>query len=250
MIEQDKRALRVRDFWTALLLMALSLFMLWRTSLLPFFKASAAGVSAEWFNSAALVPYGVFGVLFLLSVALLAIAVRDGGLPGRGTLPAARDMQRVAAIAVILFLYIFCLVPRVDFTLASALVILALIYGFHDGRDRPTRIALLAVAVPALYAAVANFPQAEWTAPKDDDWVTLVAFLVLSVVAPAETRATTGRLPRWVMAAPVIGLIVPFLLVAAMAFGFRQNVPNRTGLIFSKVEYHYYVTVRPWLRGE
>ena len=81
MRDDEKQALRVRDFWTALVLIGLSLFFLWRTSRLPFFKASAAGVSAEWFNSAALVPYGIFAALLGLGLSLLAIAVRDGGAP-------------------------------------------------------------------------------------------------------------------------------------------------------------------------
>ena len=49
---------------------------------------------------------------------------------------------------------------------------------------------------------------------------------------------------------PIVSVMAPLILVLAMAFGFRQNVPNRTGLLFSKIEYHYYVTVRPLWRGK
>jgi hypothetical protein len=48
---------------------------------------------------------------------------------------------------------------------------------------------------------------------------------------------------------PVIAILAPVILVCAMAFGFRQNVPNRGGLIFSQIEYHYYVTLRPLWRS-
>ena len=42
-----------------------------------------------------------------------------------------------------------------------------------------------------------------------------------------------------------MAVLVPLMLVLAMAFGFRQNVPNRSGLLFSQIEYHYYVTLKP-----
>ena len=257
----DRTALRAADFWTALVLIATATFFLWRTSRLPFFKASAAGVDAEWYNSAALVPYAVFGALLALGLALLWIAVRDGG--GTRALAAARGLAvapgragvawaavaKVGGVALILALYIGALVPRVDFTLSSALAITALTYGFHEGRLRPLALALAAVAAPALYALAVHGPQAEWGA-HDDDWATLLTFAALAAALLVETRAHHGRIPPYALAAPVIGLVVPFLLVCAMAFGFRQNVPARTGLVFAPVEYHYYVTLRPWLRGE
>lgn len=44
---------------------------------------------------------------------------------------------------------------------------------------------------------------------------------------------------------PVIAVAAPLILVCAMAFGFRQNVPARGGLIFKQIEYHWYVTLKP-----
>lgn len=253
---EDRRQLRRRDFWTALVLIAASVFFLLETATIPFFEANAAGVqSGRWYNSAALVPYGIFGALLLLAIALLAIAIRDGGAPDRTTWPAVRawltgtPAARMMAVSLIMLAYIFALVPRVDFAIASALVLLALIYGFHDMRARATVIALVAVLVPAAYALLANFPQGRWSAPHDDDWVTLTAFVLLVAAMIVETRRARGRLDPFLRAAPAVAVIVPVFLVIVMAFGFRQNVPNRTGLLFQKIEYHYYVTVRPLLSG-
>ncbi|MEM6974616.1 MAG: hypothetical protein AAF577_17685 [Pseudomonadota bacterium] len=254
MTDTEKASLRRRDFWAGLVIIGLALFFLWRTSLLPFFQASAAGVQAEWFSSAALVPYFVFAVLFLLGLTLLAIAIREGGSPLAGTvaLPGipGPTVVRVGAIAVILLSYIFALVPRVDFVVSSALILTAMIAGFHEARLRPALIGATAVAAAGLYALIVHFPRAEWNAPHDDDWVTLGLFVVLTLALILERRQAVGRVGPITAAAPVIGVVVPLLLVSAMAFGFRQNVPNRGGLIFSQVEYHYYVTLRPWLRGE
>ncbi|WP_457939783.1 hypothetical protein [Mesorhizobium sp. 10J20-29] len=253
----DKARLRRQDFWTSIALIAASIFFLAKTAQIPFFKADAAGVEAgKWYNSAALVPYGIFAGILVLAIALLVTAIRQGGLPQRG-LPAAVAAwatsmagTRMLAAAAIMLAYIFALVPRVDFVIASALVVCALIYGFHETRGRATAIALISVGIPSGYALIANFPQSAWSVPHDDDWVTLAFFILLSIVMMFEVRSANGRIGGYLRAAPAIAFLVPLLLVIAMAFGFRQNVPNRTGLIFKQIEYHYYVTLKPWLAGK
>ncbi|MEM6488466.1 MAG: tripartite tricarboxylate transporter TctB family protein [Pseudomonadota bacterium] len=249
-MDDDKTALRRGDFWTALFLIAAALFFLARTAMLPLFEVSAAGVEGRWYNSAALVPFLVFGALLALGVALLAIAVREGGWPE--DLPRPRidaGSLRILGVSAIVIAYVVALVPRVDFVLASALAMMALVVGFHQERARPMALALVAVLLPALYALVAHFPAAEWQAPHDDDWVTLAAFLALTVLGLAEARLAVGRLDRVLIAAPAMALAIPLFLVCAMAFGFRQNVPNSGGLIFSQIQYHYYVTLRPLWSG-
>ena len=250
----DRRPLRRQDFWTALILIAASVFFLWETSKIPFFRANAAGVeSGQWYNSAALVPYGIFATILLLSIALLVIAIRQGGAPDTMTWPTIRawltgaGSARMVAVALIMLAYIFALVPRVEFSIASALVLLALIYGFHTRRAAPAVIALIAVMVPAVYAIIVNFPQSRWNVPHDDDWLTLIAFAALLPAMIVESRIAKQRLDAFLKAAPVIAIVVPLFLVTVMAFGFRQNVPNRTGLLFKQIEYHYYVNVRPFL---
>lgn len=244
--------LRRRDFWTAIILMAGSALMLLETRNIPFFDAQAAGVeSGKWFNSAAIVPYLIFGLLLAFSVSLLVIAIRDGGAPRHGDLAAFRTTlvsvaaQRFFIICAMLLFYIFCLVPRVDFVLATALVMMALTYGYFEGRLRPAYIGLAFLAVPGLYALVVHFPSEGWAKPHDDDWLTLASFVVLTTVAFVETWKVQHKIPLYLKWAPFVCVLTPLLLVCAMAFGFRQNVPNRTGLVFSQIEYHYYVTFKP-----
>ena len=243
-----KDMLRARDFWGALVLLAAAIFFLWRTFDIPLWGGNRAGVSnAEWYNSAAIVPLGIFSALLVLSVILLIISIRAGGarqaLTSVGLGWDRIEALRFTTIAVILFFYIAGLVPRVDFILGSGLLITALTFGFHKGLPERMILSASAVAMAGLYAMTQHFPQAEWRA-HDDDWVTLVLWIALTIGALRRARGD-----RVIRAMPIIALVAPVLLVCAMAFGFRQNVPNRGGLIFSQIEYHYYVTLRPLWRS-
>ncbi len=244
----DKAVLRARDFWGALVLIAVSLFFLWRTSFIPLWGENRAGVSGgDWYNSAALVPLGIFTAMGLMAVSVLVTSIREGGasraLSSVGIGWNGFEAWRIVTITVSLVFYIGALVPRVDFIASSGLLITALIYGYHTGNPRRMGIAAASVMLAGLYALIAHFPQAEWNAPHDDDMVTLVIWAVFTVVVLVQARGSSVM-----KAIPVIALLVPTILVCAMAFGFRQNVPNRGGLLFSQIEYNYYVNLRPLWR--
>ncbi len=250
----EKTLLRARDFWTSIVLMVISLFFLLKTAEIPFWAAQSAGVDAGgWYNSAALVPYGIFIAIFVLALCLLVVSIQDGGakhalsLVGLGY--SNQEALRLGCISIILFFYIFGLVPRVDFILSSALMITALIWGFHRGQRFCMVVSACTVAVVSLYAMLAHFPRSQWAKPHDDDWLTLVAFIGLTFFMFVRGRKN-GELDRIAKITPIISILVPLILVLAMAFGFRQNVPNRTGLVFSKIEYHYYVSLRPLWQGK
>lgn len=244
----DKAVMRARDFWAALLLFGVAAFFLRRTTFIPLFGHNRAGVSgADWYNSAALVPFGIFGGLLVLSLVLLTISIREGG--ARSALSAAgigwnrAEAHRFVTLAAILFFYIVGLVPRVDFILASGLLITALIFGYHHGHARRMSLAAAVVAFAGSYALVRNLPQSDW-GRHDDDLVTLALWICLTLWALVQ-----GRGDRVARVIPVIAVAAPLILVCVMAFGFRQNVPNRGGLIFKQIEYHYYVSLKPlWSR--
>jgi len=250
----DKTKLRTYDFRAALCLIAATVFFLWETSSIPFFNTRSAGVdSADWYNSAALIPYGIFGALLVLSISLLVIAIRGGG--ARADLAFLTDQAkraeviRIILLGIILLSYIGGLVPRVDFIIASGLTLTALIWGFHFKERRNLVLSVLFTALPALYAFTLYTDRSEWSSHWDDDVIALVAWVAMTGVM-FWTAKRQGNLTNVMKATPLMAVFVPLLLVAVMAFGFRQNVPNRTGLIFSQIEYHYYVTIRPMFQGE
>lgn len=248
--EEDRQTaiLRARDFWGALTMIGLSLFFLWRTTDIPLWGGNRAGVStAAWYNSAAVVPLGIFAGLLVLSIVLLVISVRSGvaraALTAIGVGWNKDEAWRFVTIGVILFFYVAGLVPRVDFILCSGLLITALTFGYHKGRNGRMAASAAAVAICGVYAMVRHLPQSEWSA-HDDDWLTLTIWVGLTLVILM--RARGDKVLRVV---PVIAIVAPTLLVCAMAFGFRQNVPNRGGLLFKQIEYHYFVTIRPIWRS-
>ncbi|MEM8569465.1 MAG: hypothetical protein AAGG56_01035 [Pseudomonadota bacterium] len=245
---EDKAVLRARDFWTSIGLFILSAFFIWRTTFVWQFGAERAGVSgSNWYDSAALVPFGIFGLMLLLSLVLFGVSVRDGGaaraLSAAGVGWNAAEAVRFGTIAIILFFYIASLVPRVDFIIASGLLITALIYGYHGGHRSRMWTAAGVVALPGLYAMIVHLPQKDWGA-HDDDVVALLVWIGLTVWML--WRDPHDRIAR---ITPVLATVVPFLLVCAMAFGFRQNVPNRGGLLFAQIEYNYYVNLKPLWSG-
>ncbi len=249
----EKSILRARDFWAAIVLFALSIFFLLRTSDIPFLGTGDAGVRlGGWYNSAALVPYCLFSALLLLSLVLMYIAVRDGGakhaFSAIGLGLNASELSRVSSLSIIIFFYIFALVPRVDFTIASALMFCVLVLGFHRGNAMRMLIAVVLIGLAGCYALIVHYPQSEWSKPHDDDVVALFSWVVACCCIVAfELKQEIPKLRRS-LSLLVLSMLLPLFLVCAMAFGFRQNVPNRGGMLFSKVEYVYYVTVVPMWR--
>ena len=81
MTEDEKQVLRTRDFWGASALIAASLFFLWQSSTIPLFDNANAGVSsADWYNSAAIVPLGIFTALLgMLASRSLVAGISIGG---------------------------------------------------------------------------------------------------------------------------------------------------------------------------
>ncbi|MDX5382009.1 MAG: hypothetical protein LPJ92_03310 [Rhodobacterales bacterium] len=247
-MDEKTEILRARDFWGALALMGLSLFFLWRTLDIPLWGENRAGVSsAAWYNSAAIVPFGIFTGLLALSFVLLITAIRAGGarraMSAAGIGWNADEALRFTTICIILFFYIVGLVPRVDFILSSGLLITALTFGFHKGYRVRMMQSACAVALAGLYALISHLPQSDWAA-HDDDWLTLSIWVLLTGLMLRQAKGD-----RVLKMVPVIALVAPVLLVCAMAFGFRQNVPNRGGLIFKQIEIQYFVTIRPLWRS-
>lgn len=140
--------LRKMDFWSSLVLIAVSLAMLLQTLGFPL-RGTYAGVKNVWYVSPALFPLIISSTLIILGLLLLARAVHAGGAAA-----ALGDLRRSAMsrflrtsgafwiIGGAIAAYVFGLVPHVDFVAATALFLFAFTSGFHLAGTRASSLLL------------------------------------------------------------------------------------------------------------
>ena len=153
----DVKTIRLRkhDFWTSLVLLALASGMAWEATGYPM-TDSYGGVRNVWYVSPALFPLLVAAGLFLLSLLLLINSVLSGGaraaLAGWGDKTGTTGtavLGRFAAISALLAAYVYALVPRVDFFIATVLFLQAFIALFHIADRSVRRPCLIVFAASA-----------------------------------------------------------------------------------------------------
>ena len=150
MDDVNKVRLRKHDLWTSLALLALAVAMAWEATGYPM-TDSYGGVRNVWYVSPALFPLLVATGLFLLSLILLINSVLSGGARAalRGHVDragSAAAVGRFAAIAALLAAYVYALVPRVDFFIATVIFLQAFFAVFHVTGRNITRPCLMIFA--------------------------------------------------------------------------------------------------------
>ena len=156
MADVNKVRLRKNDFWTSLVLLALAAAMAWEATGYPM-TDSYGGVRNVWYVSPALFPLLVAAGLFLLSVLLLINSVLNGGARAAfgGRVERAGStaaVGRFAAIAALLAAYVYALVPRVDFFIATVIFLQAFFAVFHVSGKTITRLCLVIFAAASVCA--------------------------------------------------------------------------------------------------
>lgn len=140
MMETEK--LRKADIFTGTAIMLLGLFIISQGVQMPM-KDSYAGVQNVWYVSPALLPLFIGAVLTLLGASLLKTALKAVGLEGLyGALNYLRssnfisflkqdDTIRFYGIVLNLIVYVFIMIPRIDFFPASILFLLIFFFMFY-----------------------------------------------------------------------------------------------------------------------
>ena len=144
--------LRKADFWSSLVLIAVSVAMLLQALTFPL-RGTYAGVRNAWYVSPALFPLIVSGALVLLALGLLVRSVRAGG--AAAALhdlwhPAAERLVRASAAFWIIGGAIYGFIPYVDFVAATASFLLCFTVGFHLAGTRAARTLLAALIASGL----------------------------------------------------------------------------------------------------
>jgi hypothetical protein len=162
-----RESLRRADVVGSIFFMVLGAVVIWRASQMPWASA-VTGASVQWYLSPGLFPAVVGTLLILFSARVLVQALREGGHRGIGPavaawlrgLPRNRPIHRVAIIIVLMGIYVFAGVGRIDYLVASSLflfVTIAVFWWPGGGRSLAVNVivtALVAVLVPLVVSTI------------------------------------------------------------------------------------------------
>jgi len=230
----DLTRLRRADFWTSLLLLALGVSMLVTASGYPMVE-SFAGVQNAWYLSPALLPLLIAGALVVFALVLLANSVRSGGASSAlAQLRAARlgvseTTLRVLAVVAFIAGYVYALLPRVDFYLATAVFLVAFIAAFHLDRAWLMKLNLALFVTLCLALGVlelGGLQRGRADAPGIAvDGASLVV-LVLLVGLAYSRHGGDESLRRRASTTVVVAIAAPLLLGLAFRYGLLVPLPT------------------------
>jgi hypothetical protein len=156
-----RQSLRRADVVASCAFMALGAVVIYRAYQMPWASARTGG-SVQWYLSPGLFPVVVGALLILFSTRVLINALKEGGQNGIGAatrawfagLPQNRGVHRVAIISVLMAIYVFGAVGRVNFVVASAIflfVSIALFWWPTSGKSLPVSASItaaIAIGIP------------------------------------------------------------------------------------------------------
>lgn len=236
MIETEK--LRKADIFSGAAVCILGLFIISQALGMPM-KDSWGGVQNVWFVSPALFPLLVGGMLFLLGIMLISTAFKSVG--GKGVrsvfafLTSADFLRflckpesvRFYGIVFNLLVFVFLMIPHIDFFLSAILFLLVSFFMFYFG-DHTHLVKVFVVIVCAglllslfLFSGVAEklTGVTEFAA----DWMVLLFIPILCLVAATTIKAQPELKRKFrlsviiAVAAPLtIGIIFKYFLLVPM----------------------------------
>lgn len=227
--------MRKADFWSSLVLIAVSTAMLLQALTFPL-RGTYAGVRNAWYVSPALFPLIVAAMLILLGLGLLTRAVRSGGAAAAFhdlRHPAvARWFRSSAAFWIIggaMAAYVYGFVPYVDFVAATALFLLCFATGFHLRDSRVAGLLLAALVAGGLVllagALLGLMPGPRTPAAYVLDGVVWAAFAVAVVLAFSATYRVPEQRRRF-RHAFWTSFVSAFLLGVIFKYGLLVPLPR------------------------
>ena len=236
MMDTDK--LRKADLFSGSIIVLFGLWVISQALKMPM-KDSWGGVQNVWYVSPALFPLFVGAMIALLGVLLMRTALKTVGLAGLKTTLrwlGSRDLvqylqtpssMRFYAMTVLLFIYVFLAIPRIDFFAASLFFLLPFISMFYFDEDALLKklfgFFLAAAMALLLFFILGVAPALEGTLPYAGDWLTLalvVAYGLFTWHAIRDIPRLRGKFRTSLvlaLAAPfTVGPIFKYLLLVPM----------------------------------
>jgi len=236
----DREKLRKADIFSGTAILILGLFIIGQAMQMPM-KDSYAGVQNVWYVSPALFPLFIGAMLALLGVLLMKTALKAVGLKGLKSVFCyfvssgftdflkRTDTVRYYAIVLNLLVYVFILIPRTDFFLASILFLLIFFFEFYCANHRYLlkliylELIFTLVLVIIIYTGLDK--SLSGSIPFSIDFLVCftIGYLIFIVCRqPPETADYNKKLKRSLIiafAAPfTIGIIFKYFLLVPMPF--------------------------------
>ena len=238
MMEKDQ--LRKADIFSGSLIVLLGLFIIKQAFGMPM-KDSWGGVQNVWYVSPALFPLLVGGMLTFLGLVLISIAFKTVGADGIKNVFAfllstsfvqflrQSEVIRFYGIVANLTVFVFVLVPQVDFFLGAILFLLVCFFMFYLQDTRLLiqlfwfilSVALLLTLYFGLGLSDSVFKGIDY----GQDWIVMACIFILCFFVGWSVRGDTERIKKYrlsiiiAFAAPLtIGVIFKYFLLVPMPF--------------------------------
>jgi hypothetical protein len=235
--------LRKADAYMGLLVFAIGIAIIIEAASFPT-GTELSGVRNDWYVSPALMPYIIGSGLAAMGVALCLIGVKAAGLKalavefrgmilnaGRLAAPGASSVRFLAVVGVIA-VSVFLYIPRVDFVLSAALLLVSLMsmFAFDDEVLLRRLLAVFGAASAAafLYFASglgATLAEGFYFAPDVVGAVILAAFMVIAAILVGKPRR--GAFVKLAL----LSLAVPFVLVPVFKYLLYIPLPREGGVV-------------------
>lgn len=250
----DKEKLRKADVFSGGLITLFGIFVIVKSLGMPM-KDSWGGVQNVWYVSPAIFPLFVGAMLVVLGGMLIRTALKAIGFGGvasviRYVLSSGfvsflgnREMVRFYGIVLLLFTFVFLMVPRVDFFLAAVLFLLAFFCMFYlDRADLLVKLMLFYCGgMGALLLVLMVAEPLAAILPHPADWFVLAFTVIFGVVV--HSRISGDRqLGRKFNIALILAVLAPFLV--GMIFKYFLLVPMPfEGLIVELLDLIWYAEI-------
>ncbi|MDJ0623603.1 MAG: hypothetical protein QNJ17_11595 [Desulfocapsaceae bacterium] len=250
----DKEKLRKADFFSGGLITLFGMFVIVKSLGMPM-KDSWGGVQNVWYVSPAIFPLFVGTMLVLLGGMLIRTALKAIGFSGVATVIRyflssgfvsflrSRETVRFYGIALLLFTFVFLMVPRVDFFLAAILFLLAFFCMFYLDRAE-LLLKLMLLYCGGMVALIFVLIVAESLATllsHPADWFVLVFIVSFAGVVRAQISGDS-QLGKKFRIALILALAAPFLI--GMIFKYFLLVPMPfEGLIVEILDLIWYAEI-------
>ena len=248
MDDPNLRPLRRADLWTGLGLMAFAVAMLGVTFTFPI-TDSFGGVRNVWYVSPALLPLLIGFTILLLSGLLVHRAARELGADGVRDALHLPKVDSVSPRTLRLWMilggiccYVYVLVPRVDFAVATALFLMPFIYAFHLDREASVLRNLVAVVAIGVAAGLTSLIAPAEAHDLAVDGVGLVALVTVAWVNLSALRRRGLPLRYW-WHGLIISLATPLILSIVFRYGLLVPMPHE-GTILSAIDAARYALLR------